>query len=807
MSAAVPNARPGRGSGSPPPGGEGIGRAVPRREDERFLRGQGRFVADLALPGQRQAAFVRSPHGHAEIESVDVAEAAGMPGVVACLTGEDMAADGVRPMPCMWIMQDSDGGTMPVPPRWPLARGRVRHVGEPVALVVAATEEQARDAAAAVRVSYAPLPAVTDAPAALADDAPRIHAEVPGNRLFTWGRGDAGRARAAIEAAEHVVEIELRNNRLACGALEARACLASHDAASGVTTLHDATQAPHLVRRSVCEALALRTQELRVIAPDVGGGFGTKGKHYPEETVLVWAARRLEVPVRWISGRSEAFCTDTQARDHATRATLGMDRDGRFVGLEVSTVANVGAYVSTFGAAIPGAIYSALLAGVYGTPAVRVNVTGALTNTVPVDAYRGAGRPEACYVLERLADRAARASGLDRAEIRRRNLVPADAMPYSTPVGPVYDSGNFPGILDTLLEAGDWKGFAARRDEAAARGMLRGVGLCMFVETSGVAPSRLAGALGARVGFFESAEIRVAGDGGVQVLAGTHNHGQGHETTYAQILADRLGVPLSSVEVVEGDTGVVPMGTGTFGSRSIAVGGSAISSAAEKIVAKGRLVASGLLEADPGDVVFADGAFLVAGTDRQVTFSKVAEAANLGHALPDGVEPGLSESAFYDPPNFAYSNGGHLCELEIDPETGAIEIRNYLTVDDIGTVINPVIVHGQIHGGLAQGIGQAIAERCVYDQGSGQLLSGSFSDYCVPRADDLVNFEGLLDESSPCTHNPLGAKGCGESGSIGAPAAVVSAALDALAPFGVEDLDMPLTPNAVWNALSRHAAK
>ena len=538
-----------------------------------------------------------------------------------------------------------------------------------------------------------------------------------------------------------------------------------------------------------------------MIAPDVGGGFGTKGKHYPEETIVTWAARRLGRPVRWISSRSEAFMSDTQARDHLTTATLGLDADGKFVGLRVETLANVGAYISTFGASIPGAIYSALLAGIYKTPAVYVEVTTVLTNTVPTDAYRGAGRPEACYVLERLADEAARKLGIDRVEIRRRNLIPVEAMPYTTPIGPVYDSGNFPNILEKLLAGADWDGFSARRAESEARGRLRGIGLAMYVETSGVAPSKMAGMMGARIGFFESAEIRIDVEGGVRLLAGTHNHGQGHHTTYAQIISSRLGLPYENVTVIEGDTEAVPMGTGTFGSRSIAVGGSAIAVAADKIVEKGRKIAAHLLEAAEEDVNFADGVYAISGTDRQVTIAEVATAANLGHVLPPGVEPGLNESAFYDPSNFAYSNGGHVVEIEIDRDTGVIEFQRYHVVDDIGTVINPMIVHAQIHGGLAQGIGQAMTESAAYDPDSGQILAGSFLDYGMPRADDLISFTGELDESQPCTHNPLGAKGCGESGSIGSPAALVSAVLDALEPLGVKDIRMPLTPLCVWTAI------
>ena len=777
----------------------GIGAAALRKEDEKFLRGQGRFVSDISHPGQLHAVFVRSPHAHADIVSINTATAGAMPGVAAVLTDGDMET--VGPLPFMWIVSNSDGSPMKQPPRRPLASGRVRHVGEPVALVVAETAHQAADAAEAVAVDYNPRPAVIDAAEALREGSPLVHEEAPGNEAYTWGRGDADAASTAIAAAPHVVELEIANNRLACAALEARACLALHDPSTDVTTLYDATQAPHLIRRSVTEALGLRPNRVRVVSPDVGGGFGTKGKHYPEETVLVWAARRLGRPLRWISGRSEAFCSDTQARDHLTHASLGFDDDGNFLGLRVRTVANIGAHISTFGAAIPASIYSALLAGVYRTPAIYVEITGAFTNTVPTDAYRGAGRPEACFVLERLADETARKLKRDRAEIRRRNLIPAAAMPYATPIGPIYDCGDFPAILERLLDAGGWAEFGARRAESSARGMLRGIGLAVYVETSGVAPSRLAGMLGARVGFFESAEIRIDAEGGVQVLAGTHNHGQGHETTYAQIVATRLGLPFAAVRVTEGDTDAVPMGTGTFGSRSIAVGGSAIATAADKIVAKGRRIAAELMEAAPEDVTFKDGVYRVAGTDRSVSLSEVAKAANLAHSLPAGMEPGLNESAFYDPPNFAYSNGGHLCEVEIDPETGRMEILRYLTVDDIGTVINPMIVEGQIHGGLAQGIGQAATECCAYDPTSGQLLSASFMDYCVPRADDLVTFEGEFDESQPCTHNPLGAKGCGESGSIGAPAAVVGAALDALSSLGVNDLAMPLTPYAIWRAV------
>ncbi len=779
----------------------GIGVETLRREDHKFLLGKGRFVSDIQFPNALHAVFIRSPHAHAEIESINIESAVTMPGVHTVLTGTDMRNDGIGEIPFMWIMKNADNSPMSQPPRWGLARGRVRHVGEPIALIIANTLEHATDAAEAVVISYKILSAVTNARGALAEHAPLLHQEAPSNKLYAWGRGDEAAAEKALASAPRTITLEINNNRLACAAIEPRACIAVPDTSENTTTLYDATQAPHLIRKSVTDALDIPPADVRVISPDVGGGFGTKGKHYPEETILTWAARRIGLPVRWTSTRSEAFVSDTQARDHQTSATLGFDNEGTFLGLKVETTANVGAYISTFGASIPGAIYSALLAGIYRTPAIYVGVTAVFTNTVPIDAYRGAGRPEACYVLERLADAAAKLLNMDRAEIRRRNLIPPDAMPYETPIGPTYDTGDFPNILNKLLSVGDWNGFPERREESEKRGKLRGLGLAMYVETSGVAPSKMAGMMGSKVGFFESAEIRLDMTGGVQILAGTHNHGQGHHTTYAQIVSEKLGVPFKSVSVIEGDTAVVPMGTGTFGSRSIAIGGSAISCAIDKVIDKATKIAAHLLEAASEDIVHEQGVFSISGTDKKITISEIAEAANLAHTLPPGVEPGLNETAFYDPSNFAYSNGGHIVEIEIDQETGKIEFQRYYAVDDIGTVINPMIVHAQIHGGIAQGVGQAMTEHATYDPNDGQILTGSFLDYCIPRADDLINFHGELDESQPCTHNPLGAKGCGESGSIGAPAVLVSAVLDALSPLGVTNVEMPLTPMRIWTAM------
>jgi aerobic carbon-monoxide dehydrogenase large subunit len=749
-----------------------IGSAIRRVEDGRFLTGRGQFVDDLAFPGMLHCAIVRSPHAHAQIKRID-AVASGVPGVAAIFVGKHMEDDGVGPMRAGWAL----AGMVEVP-RWALARDTVRHVGEPVAAVFAETKELAEDAAEEVHAEYEILPLIENQP------------------CFRWTRGDAAAVEAAFGSAMHVVHIELVNNRLCGGAIEARGMVATPD------TLYCGTQAPHHIRRYVCSELGLAESELRLVSPDVGGGFGYKGKHYPEETLLVWAARRLRRPVKWIAGRRESFVSDTQARDHHTSASLALDAEGHFLGLRVKTRANVGAYVSSFGAAIPGPIYTALLAGLYKTPAVLVEVEGFFSNTVPTDAYRGAGRPEACYVLERLADKAALSLGLDRAEIRRRNLIPAAAMPYRTPVGPTYDCGDFPRIFQRALEAADYSGFASRRDTSKLKGKLRGLGLACYVESSGVAPSRLAGMMGARVGFYESAQIRVAADGSVTASLGTHSHGQGHATTFAQIVAERFGVAIERIKVIEGDTAAVPSGTGTFGSRSIAVGGSALFKAADKILQKGKHIAAHLLEASAVDIEFAAGRFRVTGTDRAVSFEEVARAANVAHRLPpETLEPGLDESAFYDPPNFAFSNGAHVCELEVDRETGAVELVSYHAVDDIGTVINPMIVEGQLHGGLAQGIGQALYERTVYEEG--QLLSASFMDYALPRAGDLPSFVSQTDESQPCTHNPLGAKGCGESGAIGAPAAVVSALLDALAPLGVTDLEMPATPYRVWRAIMR----
>ncbi len=751
------------------------------------------------LPGELHCVLVRSPYAHAHIRNIDSRTAATLLGVVAVFTSADMAADKVGPMAPLWAIQTSDGKPMAEPPRWALARDTVRHVGEAVAAVIAETRAQAQDAADLLEVDYEPLPAVIDGRAAMEKGAPQLHDSAPGNVCFRFARGDETAVHKAFEDAAHVVQLDLVNNRLIGAAIEPRAVLA--DGGAIKLTLYSSTQVPHHIRRSVAEQLGLPQTSIRLIAPDVGGGFGYKGKHYPEETIIAFAAWRLRRPVKWVATRSECFVSDYQGRGHQTHAELALDAQGHFLALRVDTVANIGAYVSTFGAGIPSAIYSALLAGVYRTRAITVRSTGVFTNTVPTDAYRGAGRPEACFVLERLADEAARALGMDRAEIRRRNLIPVEAMPYKTPIGPTYDCGNFPKVFSRLLEVADYKGFAKRQSAAARKHKPRGFGIACYVESSGVAPSRMAAALGARVGFFEAAQIRVQQDGSVQALVGTHNHGQGHATTFAQIIASRLGVPMANVEIIEGDTDQVPYGSGTFGSRSIAVGGSALDRAALKVIEKAKTIAAHLLEASSGDIAFSDGLFTVVGTDRRVTWRQVALVAHHPTSYPAGMELGLQDSVVYDPGNFAWSNGAHACEVEVDCDTGEIHILGYWGVDDVGTVINPMIVEGQIQGGIAQGLGQAMREHCCYDPDSGQLLSGSFMDYAVPRANDMPAIFSELDESQPCTHNPLGSKGCGEAGSIGAPAAIVGAVLDALRPLGVTDIEMPLTAERVWKAL------
>ncbi|MCK8783712.1 xanthine dehydrogenase family protein molybdopterin-binding subunit [Roseomonas sp. NAR14] len=778
---------------------EGIGASVRRKEDLRFLSGRGRYTADIDRPGQAHAYILRSPHPHAAIRGIDATAARAMPGVAAVFTGADMAAGKVGGLPCGWGVKNKDGSPMAEPPHPVLAVDRVRHVGDPVAVVVAATRAQARDAAEAIVVDYAPLPAVATIEEALRPGAPAVHDEVAGNLCFDWHLGDKAVTDAAFAKADRVVTFELVNNRLIPNAMEPRAAIGDYDPSADEHTLYTTSQNPHVIRLLMgAFVLGIPESRLRVVAPDVGGGFGSKIYHYAEEAIVTWAAARLERPVKWVADRTESFVSDAHGRDHVTRAELALDGEGNFLGLRVATRANMGAYLSTFAPSIPTYLYGTLLAGVYRTPAIYVEVKAVFTHTVPVDAYRGAGRPEATYLLERLVDVAAAETGIDRIALRRRNLV--SQFPHQTPVALEYDSGNHAATLEAALRAADWDGFESRRAEAKARGKLRGIGVSTYLEACGLAPSHLAGQLGARAGLYEVGTIRFHPTGSVTVLTGSHSHGQGHETTFAQLVADRFGLPVSQVEVVHGDTGKIPFGMGTYGSRSLAVGGNAMAMAMDKIVAKGRRIAAHLLEAAVEDVEFEGGKFRVAGTDREKTIGEIAMAAYVPHNYPLAeIEPGLEETAFYDPKNFTYPGGCHVCEVEIDPETGHVQVVNFTAADDFGRVINPMVVEGQVHGGVAQGVGQALLEACVYDA-DGQLLTGSIMDYNLPRAEDLPSLS-LSHHDTPCLTNPLGVKGCGEAGAIGSPPAVINAVVDALRERGVRHVEMPATPARIWGII------
>ena len=778
----------------------GIGSAVKRREDFRFLRGNGRYTDDISLPNQTHMHVLRSTLAHAKIKKIDTSAAKKAPGVVAVFTCEDLDAASVGGVPCGWQITSRDGNPMVEPPHPVLARGKVRHVGDPIAVVIAESLNQAKDAAELIDIDFKELPVVVDTKSAL-NNGTSVHDEAPGNLCFDWELGDAAAVVDAFKKADHVTSIDLVNNRLIPNAMEPRAAIGDYDMGSGEHTLYTTSQNPHVIRLLMgAFVLGIPEHKLRVYAPDVGGGFGSKIFHYAEEILVTWAAKQINRPVKWTAERSESFVSDAHGRDHVTHAEMAFDKNAKALALKVDTIANLGAYLSTFGPAIPTWLHGTLLAGQYATPAIYVNVKTVFTNTVPVDAYRGAGRPEASFVLERLMSKAAREFGIDQAEIRRRNFVQPDQFPYATPVAVEYDTGNFQANMDQALEMADYDGFEARKAKSRKRGKLRGIGVASYIEACGVAPSALAGALGARAGLYEVATIRVNPTGSISVLTGTHSHGQGHETTFAQVVAGKLGIDVDSVELVHGDTDKIPFGMGTYGSRSLAVGGAAISQAVDKVIEKGRKIAAHLLEASADDIVFENGAFTVKGTDRSKAFGEIALAAYVPHSYPiDELEPGLEETAFYDPKNFTFPAGTYICEVEIDPRTGFTEIASFVASDDFGNIVNPMIVEGQVHGGLAQGIGQALLENASYDE-NGQLLSGTYMDYTMPRADDMPTFK-VGTTCTPCTHNPLGAKGCGEAGAIGSPPAVINAIVDALGEYGVTHIDMPATPEKIWQAI------
>jgi carbon-monoxide dehydrogenase large subunit len=774
-----------------------IGRSIERREDYRFLTGTSEYTDDVTLPQQSYAQFLRSPHAHALIRSINIEAARTAEGVLGVFIGRDVAD--VGGLPCGWLIHSIDGAPMKEPKHPIIAADRVRHVGDQVALVIAETVGQAKAAAALIEVDYEVLPAVVET-ASAATSKTSIHDIAPDNVCYTWAIGDQSAVDAAFAGAAHVTRLSLTNNRLIPNAIEPRAANATYSRRDDSYTLYVTNQNPHLERLLLSAfVLGIPEHKMRVVAPDVGGGFGSKIYLYPEEAALVWASKHIGRPIKWTAERSESFLTDAHGRDHVTSAELALDAQGKFLALRAETTANMGAYLSTFASCIPTILHATLLAGQYATPAIYCRVQAVFTNTTPVDAYRGAGRPEATFLIERLVDTAAHELKIDPAELRRRNFI--RQFPYATPVGLTYDTGDYPPLLDRAVTLADVAGFRARRAASAAKGLRRGLGYSCYIEACGLAPSNVAGALGARAGLFEAGEVRVHPTGKVTVFTGSHSHGQGHETTFAQVVADKLGVPIEDVEVHHGDTSKVPFGMGTYGSRSLAVGASALVKAADKVIAKGRKIAAHLLEVGEEDVEFRQGSFRVVGTDRAKSFAEIALTAYVPHNYPLAkLEPGLDENAFYDPTNFTFPAGAYLCEAEVDPGTGTVRIDRFTAVDDFGNVVNPMIVEGQIHGGLAQGLGQALLEGCVYND-DGQLLTGSYTDYALPRASDLPPFGVELAKGTPCTHNPLGAKGCGEAGAIGSPPALINAIVDALWDDGVRDIRMPATPFAVWSAL------
>jgi carbon-monoxide dehydrogenase large subunit len=773
-----------------------VGARIRRKEDPRFITGRGQYTDDVKVQGTLHVAFVRSPHAHARIRGVDLAAARTQPGVVAVYTGKDLADGGVNGIPVGWLLP----GLTPSN-HHAIAVEKVHYVGEAVAVIVAESPYAARDAAELVTVDYDPLPAVADAEQALTQDVPIVRNAGTDNVCFRWQIGDAGATDAAFAQATTVVRQRLVNQRLIPVAIEPRASLATYVRATDELTLWVTSQNPH-VHRLIMGAfvLGLPEHKFRVISPDVGGGFGSKIFVYPEEVAVAWLARTLERPVKWTAERRESFMTDSHGRDHITDAEMAFDANGRIVGLRVNTIANLGAHLTLFAPAIPTYLYGTLLSGQYRIPAIHAQVTGVFTHTTPVDAYRGAGRPEACYLIERLMDLGARQLGVDPAELRRRNFIPADQFPYLTPVALQYDSGNYEPALDRALAMVDYENFRVEQERLRKQGRYVGVGLSCYIEACGLAPSQVVGQLGSQAGLYESATVRVHPTGKVSVYTGSQQQGQGHETTFAQIVADRLGIEMDDVEVVHGDTGRVQFGMGTYGSRSGAVGGTAIVLSLDKIVEKSKRIAAHMLEAAPEDVELTSGRFHVRGSpDRSKGLADISLAAYLAHSMPAGLEPGLEATSFFDPPNFTYPFGTHIAMVEVDADTGQVSLLRYIAVDDVGNVINPMVVDGQLHGGIAQGVAQALWESAQYDD-SAQLLTGSLMNYGLPKAHQLPFFE--LDRTvTPSPVNPLGVKGVGEAGTIASPPAVVNAVMDALSPFGIAHLDMPLTAPKVWHAI------
>ncbi|MGE0253231.1 MAG: xanthine dehydrogenase family protein molybdopterin-binding subunit [Alphaproteobacteria bacterium] len=766
----------------------GIGQAVPRTEDFRLLSGGGRYTDDVQIKGQAHCFVLRSPHAHAEIRGIDTAAAKRAPGVLAVLTGADAIADGLGALPVLPQVKNIDGSTNFKSTRPVLAHGKVRHVGDPVVAVIAETLAQARDAAELVVVDYKELPSVTDARRGCEAGAPLVWDECKSNLCFDWGKGDREATEAAFKKASRVVSLELVNNRVVVNPMETRAAVADYDAKSDRTTLYTSSQGVQMLKGHLNEVVKLKPEQVRLVTGDVGGGFGMKIFLHPEQPLVVWASRKLKRPVRWTAERAEGFLSDAQGRDHISRAEMALDDEGHFLGLRVTTWANLGAYLSVMAPYIPTEAGTAMLNGLYRLPAIWANVKGVMTNTVPVDAYRGAGRPEAIYLIERLVDKIARVMKIAPDELRRRNFIPPEVLPYTTALGDVFDSGEFTAIMEQAMKRADWAGFPARRAEAARRGKLRGIGLATYVERCGG-------------GGAETADVRFdpAGER-VSIIIGTMSNGQGHDTSYKQIMSAKLGIDTDNITVVQGDTDIVPGGL-TGGSRSVTVGGPAVAFASEKIIAKGRAVAAHVMEAAEADIEYAGGTFTVAGTDRRMSLFDVAKAALDPKNLPEGATPGLDEKHAHQPDVPTFPNGAHICEIELDPDTGDVSLERYTAVDDFGDVINPLLIAGQVHGGVAQGAGQALWEHTVYDE-AGQLVTGSFMDYTMPHADHLPYVDFTM-RNVPCRTNPMGIKGAGEAGAIGAPPAVINAIVDAVEPVvGTVDIDMPATPDRVWNLLA-----
>lgn len=781
-----------------------IGESVKRTEDKRFITGKGRYTDDIKLPEMTYAAIVRSPYAHALIKGFNTSEAAAAEGVVAVFTGKDIQASGVGGVPTGWQVNFKNGDTMKEPLHPILAHDKVRFVGDAVAVVIAESYAQAKDAVDLVVVDYESLDAVTNAVAGCKEGAPKLHDDAPNNLCFDWELGDKEKTDKGIADAAHVTRLEFDNQRLVPNAIEPRSAIGVYDSSNDRHTLHTSTQNPHLIRLLMCAFVTgLPEHKVRVVSGDVGGGFGSKIHHYIEEVLVVWCSQRLERPVKWTAERSESFLTDAHGRDHHTIAEMGFDKDQKITGLRVRTWANLGAYLSTFGPSVPTWLHGTLLQGQYTTPAIHIDLSAVFTNTTPVDAYRGAGRPEATYLLERLLDTAALEMGTDPAALRSKNFIPAfDGVSqpgYQTQVALVYDSGNYQPALDRAMEMVDYPKLRQQQLESRKTGKLIGIGFSTYLEACGIAPSAVVGSLGARAGLFESAVVRVQPTGKVSVFTGSHSHGQGHETTFAQVVADRLGIPMADVDIVHGDSDAIPFGMGTYGSRSLSVGGSAIVKSLDKVLEKGTKIAAHTLECASEDLEYAEGKWTVKGTDRSMAFGDMALCAYVPHNYPAGLEPGLDFSSFYDPENFTYPFGAQIAIVEVDTETGKVTLKRFAGCDDVGNVINPMIVEGQLHGGIAQGVGQALLEGAEYDE-TGQLSNGTYMDYCMPRADDLPNFE--LDRTvTACPHNPLGVKGVGEAGTIGSTPAVVNAVVDALWHLGVRNLEMPVTSSKVWQAI------